>query len=41
MMAPGRRSNTSPMAFSILTGSSVSVPNVSTNRPTGAALPMA
>ena len=37
----GRRSKTALMAFSMRCGSTVSVPNVSTNRPTGAALPMA
>src|SRR5437899_539368 len=39
--AAGRRSNTSVMAPWIFVGSTVSVPKVSTNSPTGAALPMA
>src|SRR4249920_3565524 len=41
MIAPGRRSKTDVMAFSIRAGSTVSLPNVSTNSPTGAALPIA
>ncbi len=41
MIAAGRRSKTSPMAFSILSTSTAAVPKVSTNRPTGSALPIA
>ncbi len=41
MIAPGRRSNTSSMAAWILPGPTVSVPTVSMNTPTGAALPIA
>src|SRR5882757_872314 len=39
MIAAGRRSKTSVTAKEILAGSTVSVPKVSTNRPTGDALP--
>ncbi len=41
MIAAGRRSKTSAMAFSIFSVSTVWVPKVSTNRPTGSALPIA
>ena len=41
MIAAGRRSNTSMTASWMSMTSTVSVPNVSTNRPTGWALPMA
>ena len=41
MIAAGRRSNTSVIALWIRSGSTCSVPNVSTNSPTGAALPIA
>ena len=41
MIAAGRRSNTSVIADEIRAGSTFSVPNVSTNSPTGAALPIA
>ena len=41
MIAAGRRSKTSLMAFSIRSTGTFSVPNVSTNRLTGCALPIA
>src|SRR3712207_9568384 len=41
MIAAGRRSNTSLMAFSIRSTGTFSVPKVSTNRLTGCALPIA
>ncbi len=41
MIAAGRRSNTWRIASAIRSGSAVSVPKVSTNSPTGSALPIA
>ena len=41
MIAAGRRSNTSVMAVCSTSSATVPVPKVSTNRPTGSALPMA
>ena len=41
MIAAGRRSKTCEMADWIFSGSTFSVPKVSTNSPTGAALPIA
>ena len=41
MMAAGRRSNTSTTACCSLSSSTTPVPNVSTNSPTGSAVPMA
>ena len=40
-IAAGRRSKTSQMAFSMISGATFSVPNVSRNNPTGRALPIA